>query len=87
MFYIELQVVFPNQINIEQIEGDKNEEGIIDGGEEIVVSEGIVVDNRDVINNNISISLLTIKGTCSDDTSFLFQILFLILIRFSQVQV
>ncbi len=87
MFYIELQVVFPNQINIEQIKGDKNEEGIIDGGEEIVVSEGIVVDNRDVINNNISSSLLTIKGTCSDDTSFLFQILFLILIRFSQVQV
>ncbi len=53
-----------------EIEGDKDES--VTDGEEIVVSEGIVVDNRNVINNNISNLLWSIKGTCSDDTSFLF---------------
>ncbi len=60
-----------------EIEGDKDEsvtdeEGIVDDEEEIVASEGVVVDNGDVINNNISVSSLTTKGTCSNDTSFNF---------------
>ncbi len=46
------------------------------GGDKIDANEGVVVNNEDVINTNISISLLIIKGTCSDDTSFLFQISF-----------
>ncbi len=55
--------------------------------EEIVASEGVLVDHRDVINNNISISLLTIKGIYVLMTFDFYSKFHLILINFSQVQV
>ncbi len=59
---------------LQSIEGGKDE--AVDDEDESVTDEEGIVDNRDAINNNISISWLIIKGTCSDDTSFLFQISF-----------
>jgi hypothetical protein len=40
----------------------------------VVDDEVIIVDNGDVIDDKISISLSTVKETCSDEIAFLFQI-------------
>ncbi len=60
--------------NNEIIAGD--EDDYVTDEERIVANEDVMVNDGDVIDDNISISLLSIKGIYSDETSFLFQLSF-----------